>query len=182
MKSIKKENLNSIVLIIVMITIALGATYAYMNLTVANNNTTGQGGCFNVSYLGTTINNSSLKSTTNYEEGANSQITLSKSEDCLIYSEATIYMHTDNDTTTAPISTIKALKYKILQGSSVIAEGVIDDLESDKALATISLNTTATIYDVYIWVDSAVSVGQYNEKTYNGYLYAKSSQTSTINE
>lgn len=166
-----------------MVVFALGATYAYMNITISNNNATGQGGCFKVSYTGTAINSDPpLQSTTNYLEGKQSQITLNKATDCQIYSEATIYIHTDPDATTAPIDTTQALKYKILQGETVISEGTITDKENDKALATVTLTETETVYDVYIWVDSTISSGAYNGTTYNGYFYAKSSQTSTLTE
>lgn len=183
----RKENIKSLILISLIVTFALSATYAYMILSASSNNTaTGVGGCFEVYYSGQSIGNEeAIKSTTNYLEGAHAQVTLSKMENCKIYSEAEIYIHTDNDST-APLG--PSLKYKILNGETLISEGAItenlntDGNQIDNLLATVTLEETQKTYDIYIWVDSTTSNGAYNDKMYSGYIYATSTQTSTIKE
>lgn len=181
-----------ILLISILITLTLGGTYAYLNAKTNNNSATGTGGCFNVNYSANIINSSNLSATTNYLEGANTTVTLSKAEDCEIYTTASIHINTTNTTsnpTTAPIATVKALKYKIVtSGNSIVnddgtttstKEGVIDVI-GDKTLANVNLTTAATQYAIYIWVDSDLSEGNYDNKTYSGYIYAESTQQSTI--
>lgn len=167
-----------ILLISILITLTLGGTYAFLNVRANNNSTTGTAGCFSVNYNANVIDSSNLSATTNYLEGANTTVTLSKSSDCQIYSSADIYLYT-NTTTTAPIATVNALKYKVFQGSTLKAEGTITQTGATK-LATVDLTTTSTDYKVYLWVDSDLSEGKYDNKTYSGYIYAESTQQSTI--
>lgn len=179
----KKEKNKSIIIIFIVAILFLSATYAYFNLSVSNNTATGEGGCFEVNYTGQEIDESALKSTVNYAEGAYSEITLSKNEDCEIYTTAEIYIHTDSETT-APLA--EPLKYIILNEGTTVAEGsILEELTeegdyADVLLATVPLTEEEVIYDIYIWIDSSISNGIYNNTTYTGYLYAKSTQTSTV--
>ena len=50
----------------------------------------------------------------------------------------------------------------------------------DTLLATIPLEDTEITYTIYLYIDSTVSLGNYNDKTYSGYIYATTEQTSTI--
>ena len=173
--------LSSIVLFIFAYTIIItGSTYAFLNLSNNSDMASGQGGCFQVSYTGQNLNAGNIYSTENYLEGAHTTVTLSKDSTCKIYSEANIYIHT-NPTTTAPIESNPALRYKILEhtNSKEVAEGLITG-KNDYLLTTVPINTTATTYDIYLWIDIDMSLGSYDETSYQGYIYAESSQTSTI--
>ena len=57
---------------------------------------------------------------------------------------------------------------------------VVSSGETDVLLATVPLTDTKTEYKIYIWIDSSLSKGAYNDKSYSGYIYAKSTQTSTV--
>ena len=172
------KNLKSSIIILSLIVVSLSATYAYVQISSSNNATSGIGGCFEVNYTGQTISNSELKSTTVYTEGAISNIVLSRNEDCEIYTEASIYLHTNSDGTTADLSD-GAMKYKIMQGATAVTEGTILGVE-EQLLTTVPLTETDTTYTIYLWIDSSVSMGAYNGKTYSGYFFASSSQSSTI--
>ena len=175
----KTTNIKSLIIIILLVVFSLSATYAFLTLTANNNSANGIGGCFNVNYSAQDINNTALVSTTDYTQGASSNVILSKNADCEIYTEADIMIHT-NDTTDAPISD-GALKYKILKDSEVISEGAITTTDpADTKLATVDLTETDVTYKVYIWIDSSISNGAYNGKSYSGYLFANAIQTSTI--
>lgn len=182
----KKENFKLSAIISLFVILSLSATYAYVEYTSSNNEATGNGGCFEVNYSGQEINNSSLKSTSDYTEGASTDITLSKNANCQIYTQASIYIYT-NSTTTAPISTYQALKYKIVKVNS---DGSTTDLEGGTGTITttgdtliaenIELTTTDTTYTIYLWIDPAVSGGNFHGTTYSGYIYASSTQSSTV--
>ena len=136
------------------------------------------GGCFNVNYTGENITTSSISTSTNYEEGSTTTVTLSKNSSCKLYTEANIYLKTNN-TTTAPIESIPALKYKLYNGSSQISEGTITN-KGDYLLGVVPLTDTEITYTVYLYIDPSISIGNYNDKSYSGYIYATSNQTSTI--
>lgn len=188
----RKENFNLTILIFLAVVISLSATYAYIELTPGAASATGQGGCFNVNYYvngeesaaDDKIDITTLQSTENYLEGASANITLSKNEDCEIYTQASIYIHTNSSSTTAPLSN-GAMKYKIMQGNSEVSSGTINAVTAnseDQLLATINLTTTSTTYTIYLWIDSSISGGSYHNTTYAGYFYASSTQSSTVTE
>ena len=110
----KKENLKSSIIIGIIVIFSLAATYAFLNLSVNNNDAPGTGGCFNVSYTAQNISNASLKSSVTYSEGATTTVTLSKDSSCKVYTESEIYLHTDsvNTTTDFPFSN-GAFKYRV---------------------------------------------------------------------
>ena len=198
----KKENFKLSTIILLIFVILLSATYAYVVLSAkAVNTATGEGRCFEVNYTGQAINNSSLQSTTDYTQGATSQIVLSKNANCDIYETAQILIHTNSSTavTTAPIDTVQALKYRIEvtsgDGKIIAADtgeettsttGVITTNKDDDGndiglpLTKVTLTETATTYTVYLWIDPEVSGGAFHGKTYSGYLYASATQSSTV--
>ena len=177
----KKENIKLSITLLLIITISLIATYAYLTMGASNNITNTAGGCFVVNYTGQSINNLSLQSNANYEEGAQSEITLSKNKNCEIYTKASIYIHTNTEETTIPFSEVQAMKYQVMQGTEVVSSGTIDGSE-DQKLTEVDLTETATAYTIYLWIDPAISQGAYNGKSYSGYFYANSTQTSTVTE
>ena len=155
-----------------------GSTYAYKYFSDTNNVASGTAGCFQVNYTGQNLDAGNILSTNNYLDGAHTTVTLSKDSSCKIYTNANIVLHT-NETTTAPIATVQALRYKILSGESQISEGFISS-KGDFILATVPITDTATTYTIYLWIDSDLSGGSYHSTTYSGYIYAESAQTSTI--
>lgn len=159
--------------------VVTGSTYAYLDINNTNNVVQGTVGCFDVSYTGERIRHTNLSATTNYLEGAKSTVTVAKTTSCKIYTEAQIFIHID-DSTTAPIDTVQALKYKVMQGSTNISSGVISSKNTEILLATVPITTTTTNYNIYIWVDSSISNKQYDEVDLSGYIYAVSTQSSTV--
>lgn len=177
----KKYNIKLIIVIAIVMTTVISATYAFVNFIASKQTEETKAGCFIVNYTGNILTNT-LVSTTNYLEGSHAQITLSKNENCKIYTTATIYAHTTE--TTAPINTIQALKYKVFEGTTEKASGVITTSENSNevSLTSVVLEDTPKTYDIYIWVDKDISKGEYNNKTYSGYLYASSNQSSDITQ
>ena len=165
-------------LLVVYSSLITGSTYAYLYLGSNNNDISGSGKCEGVNYKGENISASNLVSTTNYLEGAKSTITLSKNKDCTIYTYVNLYLYTNN-TTTAPITTVKALKYKIVSSNNVTYSGVVSYM-GDTLLATLPLDDKEVTYTIYLYIDSTLSLGNYNDKTYSGYIYATTEQTSTV--
>lgn len=182
---LKHRNIKTTLIILVLIVSSLSATYAYLSINSTNTTSSTQAGCFVVNYTGQAINNGALQSTNDYTKGEVSEIVLSKNDTCEIYTEASIYMHTNAADTDAPLEN-GALKYRIMNENIEISSGVIEavsDGNEDQLLAEhLELTTTDTTYKVYLWIDSDISKGSYNGRTYSGYLYANSTQSSTIVE
>ncbi len=49
-------------------------------------------------------------------------------------------------------------------------------------LAIVPLTVDPVEYQVYLWIDSGISNGQYDNKSFSGYIYATSEQSSTVND
>ena len=167
-------------LLVIYSSLITGSTYAYLYLENNSNGISGSGKCEGINYKGENISASNLVSTTNYLEGAKSTITLSKNKDCTIYTYVNLYLYTNN-TTTAPITTVKALKYKIVSSNNVTYAGVVSYM-GDTLLATLPLEDKEVTYTIYLYIDSTLSLGNYNDKTYSGYIYASTEQTSTVDK
>lgn len=179
LKSISKIKFLSLFYIILAYSlVVLSGTYAFQALNASDSITTEQAGCFQVNYTGQNLTSSDISTTDIYSEGARATVTLSKASSCKIYTEANIYLKTNN-TTTAPITTVQALKYKVFSGEYQISEGTVTSL-NDYLLATVPLTDTSTVYTIYLWIDNVISAGYYTDTSYSGYIYANSTQTSTI--
>ena len=190
-----KENIKLIILISLIAIVSLSSTYAFIQLNATSNTATGTGGCFNVNYSGnsTDVNNSEVVTSTQYTTVKSTKIALYKSADCDIYTEASIYLHTDTNTNSAPLcleSTNQdyidgccSMKYQVMQGDTVISSGTVNEPTNendDQILATVPLTTSSVSYDVYLWIDSSTSKGIYHGTTYSGSIYASAIQSSTI--
>ena len=181
----KKIRITSSLVMILLIYIILitGGTYAYYNIQADNNGITGIGSCGNVSYNGTNVIGANLNTTTNYTEGAHSEVTVSKTANSG-YVEADIFIH--NNSGSVPFNVgaegYDAFKYVVLDGSTIIGGGIITKSNEDQLLATIPLTTTSRTYDVYVWIDASLSHGLYSNTSYSGYIYAEAICESTVAE
>ena len=180
----RQEYLKSIIIIGLILLFSISSTYAFLTLNATNSSATGQGGCFVVSYSGDAITGIEVSSGAAYTSGAHSTVTLYKDSTCKIYSEASIYLHI-NTGSTIPLSpsnvAYESFKYKVMSGSTEISSGVVTGtIGNDFLLATVELSNTVKSYDVYFWIDSATSIGEYDAKSFSGYIYAISTQTSTV--
>lgn len=188
-----KKNLNLTIIISLIIVISLSATYAYVELRASDSTSTGEAGCFEVDYTGgPSLNDADLifQSSTDYVEVQSTYVILSKNEGCQIYTEAQINLYTDlSIDDAAPLCLEEdsdgyteeacSMKYRVMQGDNLISEGTVA-AQTDQELATVPLTTEPTTYTVYLWIDSSTSNGLYNGKSYSGYIYATSIQSSTI--
>lgn len=209
----KKSNIPMIIIIILLISLALGSTYAFLQITNPEGQVQGVAGCFEIDYTGVTGKyqnyENKLESSTNYNESYINEetqaeegfatVTLAKNENCKIYNEATINLHTESGTaddgeektssdllTKYTIDGVEqtALKYTVLNSSgTIISEGSIFNTGATP-LATVDLTDTEETYKIYIWVDSNITYNNdqnitYHDLRYSGYIYVDATQTST---
>ena len=190
--NVKNTNLRLLIIIAIIVTTVLSATYAFINMFASSTTEEEEAGCFVVDYKGEILTSDALTSTINYNDAGthHATVTLNQNSNCKIYTEATISLHT-NSTNTAPLNGTPALKYTVLSGSTIIASGIINNPEDTSDIPTdfsvdlatdIELTSTAKKYDIYIWLDKSISLGEYHGKTYSGYIYATSEQTSGIED
>ena len=158
---LKKYNIKLTIVILLIITTVLSTTYAFLNLTKSNNTEESTAGCFVVDYTGKIVstNLGSIDTSTvasDYTKGSHATVTLNKdsNKECMIYTKATISLHTDT-ANTAPLNQPQALYYKVLSGETVISSGVITDTQNSSTsvptnfsvdLVTVDLKPTIYIF------------------------------------
>ena len=187
MKDFVKKNTLSLVLVICLL-LSIGITGTYAFFTIGDDDSAnGNGGCFNVDYT-SSQNITSLTSAPSYDSlGVGIvTVTLKKNNSCKAYTTANIHLNTTS--TNAPITTVKAFKYRVSSSATTInsnssltnnIEGIIDST-GDIVLANVDLTTSTVTYTIYLWVDSDISSGYYSGKNYSGYIYAESTQSSGV--
>ncbi len=195
----KKSNTILILLIGAITIFSIGTTYAFLNINANSNNQTGQSGCFEINYTGTigkydSINDeleSSDTYTGPYENDTGfASVKFSKASSCKIYDKLNIKLHTNSETS---LQLLKegALKYRVVNSSnnSEYWDGEIKTTsttssELDTTLApNVALINTEKTYKIYLWVDTSISHNSnynYDGLKYSGYIYADTTQSSTI--
>ena len=192
----KKNNIPMIIIIILLICLSLGSTYAYLQISSSGNNMTGEGGCFVVDYIGEAGQyispSEKLTTSADYTSGGSSTVTLYKNSGCKIYTKANIYLYTNTTGTSNGLLSENALKYTVVDANNNI---VVDANTSQEAsgsittsgatkLTTVNLTETPTTYTIYIWIDNSITYQSqtiYDGLTYSGYIYADAQQESTYN-
>lgn len=201
----KKNNIPMIIIIILLICLSLGSTYAFLNIDLSKNTITGNAGCFVVEYIGEAGQyirpSEKLTTSADYTSGGSSTVTLSKNSGCKIYTKANIYLYTNEQIinedgtpsgTSNELLSENALKYTVVDANNNI---VVDANTSQEAsgsittsgatkLTTVNLTETPTTYTIYIWIDNSITYQSqtiYDGLTYSGYIYADAQQESTYN-
>ena len=179
----KAKLIGSIIGVFLFIALIAGFTYAWVTWQSSNINIAGKSDCFDIDYgisqqIGSASAKASLSMTSDYTEGLSAKVTLSLKTECAnIPGTATLYLNTTNVGTTSGTSSgilNGALKYTVVSGTSVLANGVIDSNNKIPLVDNIDVSsTTPTIYTVYVWLDGKVADNSYANLSYLGYISAE---------
>lgn len=179
----KAKLIGSIIGVFLFIALIAGFTYAWIAWQSSNINIAGRSDCFDIDYgisqqIGSASSKASLSMTSDYTEGLSAKVSLSLKTECAnIPGTATLYLNTTNVGTTSGTSSgilNGALKYTVVSGTSVLANGVIDTNNKITLLDNINVSsTTPTTYTVYVWLDGEVADNSYANLNYIGYISAE---------
>ena len=179
----KAKLIGSIIGVFLFIALIAGFTYAWIAWQSNNINIAGRSDCFDIDYgisqqIGSASAKASLSMTSDYTEGLSANVTLSLKTECAnIPGTATLYLNTTNVGTTSGTSSgilNGALKYTVVSGTSVLANGVIDSNNKIPLVDNIDVSsTTPTTYTVYVWLDGEVADNSYANLNYIGYISAE---------
>ena len=179
----KAKLIGSIIGVFLFIALVAGFTYAWIAWQSNNINIAGRSDCFDIDYgisqqIGSASSKASLSMTSDYTEGLSAKVSLSLKTECAnIPGTATLYLNTTNVGTTSGTSSgilNGALKYTVVSGTSVLANGVIDSNNKIPLLDNIDVSSTSpTTYTVYVWLDGEVADNSYANLNYIGYISAE---------
>ena len=179
----KAKLIGSIIGVFLFIALIAGFTYAWIAWQSNNINIADRSDCFDIDYgisqqIGSASAKASLSMTSDYTEGLSAKVSLSLKTECAnIPGTATLYLNTTNVGTTSGTSSgilNGALKYTVVSGTSVLANGVIDSNNKIPLVDNIDVSsTTPTTYTVYVWLDGEVADNSYANLNYIGYISAE---------
>lgn len=179
----KAKLIGSIIGVFLFIALVAGFTYAWIAWQSNNINIAGRSDCFDIDYgisqqIGSASGKARLSMTSDYTEGLSAKVTLSLKTECAnIPGTATLYLNTTNVGTTSGTSSgilNGALKYTVVSGTSVLANGVIDSNNKIPLVDNIDVSSTSpTTYTVYVWLDGEVADNSYANLNYIGYISAE---------
>ena len=173
-------------LILLLVIIALGTTYAILTWASSNTSIAGNTKCFKVDYTkGQDINFGSITSGTglvaqtsfNKDEAVSTTLTISRNADCDICGTGTISANI-----TASIDLSKGgLSYKVYLGSSKVKSGSITKTGVSILYDNFDIKyTTTNTYTIYFYLDANKIDNNYLKTNFTGKIYAEAKSTKEI--
>lgn len=180
----KKENIVTTVLIITIIALVAGISFAWYIWTSEKFNNTGGSECFDILYvkgqdIGSDQNRAVLMPSDTYSGGLSSTVKINMKNTCTtINARGKIYLNT-LDTTSSNLYREGLLNYQVLKNGtetsirgSILSSGEIEldiGLLSKKSVATDS-------YTIYIWIDNNLVENADANSVYYGNIRAEAYQ------
>lgn len=181
-----KTKLTFLILLLVIIT--LGTTYAILTWASSNTSIAGTTKCFKVNYTkGQDINFGSATSGTgleaqtsfNKDEAVSTTLTISRNADCDICGTGTI---SANINSSIDLSS-GGLSYKVYLGSSEVNSGSITTTGVNTLYDNFDIKyTTTNTYTIYFYLDASKINNDYLNTNFTGTIYAEAKSTNEICE
>lgn len=177
----KAKIIGTVIGIVAFVALIVGATYAWFTWQSSSITINGTTNCFAIDYgisqqIGGT-SAASLKLGTSYTDGLSAVVTAKINANCTgVTGTGTLYLNT-NTSGTSPAILGGALKYQVLEGSTLLENGVISTTGKKEILTGISLDQGTThTYTVYVWIDGELAGNNYADTTYSGYISLEATQ------
>lgn len=172
----KKKLLGAAIGVIAFVALIAGATYAWFTWSSSNTVLNGTTGCFTIVYPTGTGFSGAMNMSSAYSGGRMASVTISISSSCTIGGTFDLYLYTTSGD--SPLLTGGALKYAVYTGTTSLGTGTITATGAKLLVDNRPLTTTATTYNVWLWLDGSMADNSYAGKAYVGYIYATASQTA----
>lgn len=172
-------------LILLLVIIALGTTYAILTWASSNTSIAGTTKCFKVDYTkGQDINFGSITSGTglvaqtsfNKDEAVSTTLTISRNKDCDICGTGSISANI-----TASIDLSKGgLSYKVYLGSSEVKSGSITKTGVSILYENFNISSTASQFTIYFYLDADKINNDYLKTNFTGKIYAEATSNKYL--
>lgn len=153
----KKKILYSILIVLLIIIVSVGITYAWLSWS-GSVNISGTSECFDVNYvkgqdIGSEESPAKLSLASSYTEGLSTVVKVNLNDTCTILNgTGTLYLNTDSITSNI-LLTSNVLKYQVLDGTTEITNGVITSTGTLAIYDNIPITNEEKSITVYIWID-----------------------------
>lgn len=168
----KLVNKYMILVIILVIVLTIGSTYAwYVVGMVDNSQHNGTTKCFNVNYSHGDHISGIIDMSRTYTGGKSTTITISVPESC-VNVNAKIYLHTNSTASSVfKQGTNNAAKITLVKSGTNPITTTLNS-STDLLLTNIDINAgSSASYTAYFWVDGAIANNTWANANYSGYLY-----------
>lgn len=155
------KNSKIILLVIGLIVLVAGITYAIYTWTIEGIYIKGSTECFAINYvkgadIGSDQEEKTLMISDTYTGGLSTTMTVSLDSKCTIEGNGELYLETDSVTSDILLSN-NLLKYHvILNDSTNVGSGVITESGKIPIYSNISITSTSKKITVYVWIDENV--------------------------
>ena len=153
----KKKILYSVLIVLLIIIVSVGITYAWLSWS-GSVNVSGTSECFDVNYvkgqdIGSEESPAKLSLASSYTEGLSTVVKVNLNDTCTILNgTGTLYLNTDSITSNI-LLTSNVLKYQVLDGTTEITNGVITSTGTLAIYDNIPITNEEKSITVYIWID-----------------------------
>lgn len=153
----KKKILYSILVVVLIIIVSVGITYAWLSWS-GSVNISGTSECFDVNYvkgqdIGSEESPAKLSLASSYTEGLSTVVKVNLNDTCTILNgTGTLYLNTDSITSNI-LLTSNVLKYQVLDGTTEITNGIITSTGTLAIYDNIPITNEEKSITVYIWID-----------------------------
>lgn len=153
----KKKILYSILIVLLIIIVSVGITYAWLSWS-GSVNISGTSECFDVNYvkgqdIGSEESPAKLSLASSYTEGLSTVVKVNLNDTCTILNgTGTLYLNTDSITSNI-LLTSNVLKYQVLDDTTEITNGVITSTGTLAIYDNIPITNEEKSITVYIWID-----------------------------
>ena len=153
----KKKILYSILIVLLIIIVSVGITYAWLSWSGVVN-ISGTSECFDVNYvkgqdIGSEESPAKLSLASSYTEGLSTVVKVNLNDTCTILNgTGTLYLNTDSITSNI-LLTSNVLKYQVLDGTTEITNGIITSTGTLAIYDNIPITNEEKSITVYIWID-----------------------------
>lgn len=153
----KKKILYSILIVLLIIIVSVGITYAWLSWS-GSVNISGTSECFDVNYvkgqdIGSEESPAKLSLASSYTEGLSTVVKVNLNDTCTILNgTGTLYLNTDSITSNI-LLTSNVLKYQVLDGTTEITNGIITSTGTLAIYDNIPITNEEKSITVYIWID-----------------------------
>ena len=153
----KKKILYSVLIVLLIIIVSVGITYAWLSWS-GSVNVSGTSECFDVNYvkgqdIGSEESPAKLSLASSYTEGLSTVVKVNLNDTCTILNgTGTLYLNTDSITSNI-LLTSNVLKYQVLDGTTEITNGIITSTGTLAIYDNIPITNEEKSITVYIWID-----------------------------
>lgn len=168
----RKEIVKSVVIVLLLIGIVSGISYAAYRWASDPNNGLIEGisECMILDYTkGDDILNGELIFGSTYTEGLNTSVKVKISDTCTINGIGSLYINVKDDTDSNLLSS-NILRYQVLDDGVEINNGIINSKGKIPIYDNIEINNTEKILTIYIWVNINDVTNDNISSLTNGYL------------